>query len=90
MEANIVVLGTERVGKSGDEIIIPPGGDAGVCSCLVSLSHALLSPALFFSLSALTVRLLTRRFIGEYGDVGERPIGVWFRSKENTLQPAWT
>ncbi|AWP08487.1 Ras domain containing protein [Scophthalmus maximus] len=34
MEANIVVLGTERVGKS-----------------------------------ALTVRLLTRRFIGEYGDV---------------------
>ncbi|XP_065415380.1 ras-related and estrogen-regulated growth inhibitor-like protein isoform X1 [Chrysemys picta bellii] len=46
MEANVLVLGADSVGKSG----FPPT-----------------PPVLFFV--ALTVRFLTRRFIGEYGDM---------------------
>ncbi|KAI4899352.1 hypothetical protein NFI96_030482, partial [Prochilodus magdalenae] len=44
VEANVLLLGAENVGKSGKQRAWLPG-------------------------SALTVRFLTRRFIGEYGDI---------------------
>lgn len=60
MEANIVVMGTESVGKSGETRVLLPQTH-GVTAYF--LSHKV-------CFAALTVRLLTRRFIGEYGDIG--------------------
>ena len=67
MEANIVVLGTESVGKSGEKQEIHGCTVGGSCVVCLFLTVSLM----LLCFSALTVRLLTRRFIGEYGDIGK-------------------
>jgi len=63
VEANILLLGAENVGKSGK-----------FCTDIASTSIYSLnygSNNLCVLFTALTVRFLTRRFIGEYGDIGK-------------------
>lgn len=72
VEANVLLLGAENVGKSGEhktelgclhtEISV-----MFLWSVLLSLRIIIYYNYLF---AALTVRFLTRRFIGEYGDIG--------------------
>lgn len=76
VEANILLLGAENVGKSGELLCfiyicyeILKG-----CNICIMLLHAFwtnCNPYYFFFL-ALIVRFLTRRFIGEYGSIGKQ------------------
>ncbi|KAK1784860.1 hypothetical protein P4O66_018296 [Electrophorus voltai] len=62
MDANIVVLGTDNVGKSGvfiTQFIKRKPAIVKMNTCLILIIVVL----------ALTVRFLTRRFIGEYGEI---------------------
>lgn len=74
MDANIVVMGMESVGKSGKKTnkhIF--SGDERLHLRLFSTQWTKVCVFL-----ALTVRLLTRRFIGEYGDIGKCPLFILF------------
>lgn len=79
MDANIVVMGTESVGKSGKHVL------CNILMFLDIISGVFCSCMSFCCcFSALTVRLLTRRFIGEYGDIGKCIICFLRRFKNAT------
>lgn len=72
VEANVLLLGAENVGKSGEHKT--ELGCLHTDTSVMFIWSVLLSLRIFmyynYSFAALTVRFLTRRFIGEYGDIG--------------------
>jgi len=73
VEANVLLLGAENVGKSGEHKT-ELGFLAYIHFCHVYMVWSVLLSLriiIYYNLfAALTVRFLTRRFIGEYGDIG--------------------
>ncbi len=90
MDANVVVLGTGQCWKNLVSLIL---GSSPIIyihtmhfvllqSSFVTLTTSLLYKQMLlsfvFAIAALIVRFLTRRFIGEYGDIGMLPFTDWF------------
>lgn len=73
VDANVLLLGAENVGKSGEHKT--ELGCLNTDISVMSMWSVLLSLRIIiyynYSFAALTVRFLTRRFIGEYGDIGK-------------------
>lgn len=74
VEANVLLLGAENVGKSGEHKTELGCLNTDISVIVYVVYFVKLVNNLFFlynySFAALTVRFLTRRFIGEYGDIG--------------------
>lgn len=73
VDANVLLLGAENVGKSGEHKteLVCLNTDISVMSMWSVLLSLRIIIYYNYSFAALTVRFLTRRFIGEYGDIGK-------------------
>lgn len=87
VEANVLLLGAENVGKSGEhktELDFECREFRHVYMVYL-LSLQMIITCYIYLFAALTVRFLTRRFIGEYGDIGMSN-EIYYNTIHNNMQ----